>query len=345
MSASSIESPTQQRIAPHELWRCPSCHSKVSEIGSTLECVGCDRVFTTISGIPDFRLSIPNYLDADADLALARELAEASLPLEQLVRTVYSRRPDWDQARVEFRTKGVISAREKLHDDLDGWLKPVTRGETFLDLGCGGGMLMAAAADLQPQLTVIGIDASMTWLIVAQRYVRERGGEPILAAAMAEALPFANESIPAIVSLDVIEHVNDPDLYLAEINRVLQPEGRLALSTPNRFSLTAEPHVHVWGVGWLPQSLQAAWVRKRSGKVYEDTVLMSSFVLSKRLRRMTQLRFRVRIPKVSRAHIAQFPVMKGRMAALYNAVSQARSLRPLFLFIAPFFQVVGWKRG
>ena len=238
----------------------------------------------------------------------------------------------------------MLSARQKLHDDLGGWLKPITHCETFLDLGCGGGMLMAAAADLQPGLTVMGVDASMTWLVVAQRYVREGGGNPILAAAMAEALPFANEAIPAVVSLDVIEHVDDPDTYLAEINRVLQPGGRLALSTPNRFSLTAEPHVQVWGVGWLPQHLQAAWVRKRSGKVYEDTVLMSSFALSRRLQQMTQLRFRIGIPKVASAHIEQFAAGKRLFAMLFNAFSQALVLRPLFLCIAPFFQVVGWKR-
>lgn len=344
VGGSSVTGRSKQRITVHPIWRCPNCRSNLRESGWALECVGCGRSFPTVSGIPDFRLSIPRYLDGAADLALAKELAESSLPLEELVRTVYSRRPGWDPARIELRTQGVLSARQRLHDDLGGWLKPITRGETFLDLGCGGGMLMAASADLQPGLTVMGVDASMTQLIVAQRHVRERGGDPVLAAAMAEALPFANESVPAIVSLDVIEHVDDPDIYLAEINRVLQPGGRLALSTPNRLSLTAEPHVQVWGVGWLPQSLQAAWVRKRSGKVYEDTVLMSSFVLSGRLRRMTQLQFRILIPQVPPAHIEQFAAGKRLFARVFNAISQTSVLRPLFLLIAPFFQVVGWKR-
>lgn len=343
MGVSSIASQTKDGIAEHQIWRCPSCCSKLKKRRSALECAGCGRTFPTISGIPDFRLSVPRYIDRVADLALAKELAESSLPLEDLVRTVYSRRPNWDRARIELRTKGVLSAREKLHDDLGGWLKPVTRGEAFLDLGCGAGMLMAAAADLQPGLTIMGVDASMTWLVVAQRFVRERGGHPILAAAMGEALPFANASIPAIVSLDVIEHVDDPDTYLSEINRVLQRGGRMALSTPNRFSLTAEPHVKVWGVGWLPQSLQAAWVRRRSGKVYEDTVLMSSFALSRRLRQMTQLQFRIEIPGIPLAHIEQFAASKRLFASLFNAVFKASMLRPLFLFIAPFFQIVGWK--
>ena len=108
---------------------------------------------------------------------------------------------------------------------------------------------MAAASELATGRPVIGIDVSMTWLVVAKKLVSESGGKPFLAAGMAEALPLASDSIPAVVSLDVIEHVHDPDAYLAEIDRVLQPGGRAALSTPNRFSLTAEPHVFVWGVG------------------------------------------------------------------------------------------------
>ena len=345
MSGSSETNRTKNGVAMHRLWRCPACRSELRDHATLLACLRCAREFAVVSGIPDFRLTIPDFLDRDADMALAAELAASSLPLEEMVRTVYSRRLDWDQARIELRTRGVLTARENLHDDWRGWLKPVIDAGPFLDLGCGGGMLMAAAADLQPGLPVIGIDVSMTWLVVAQKYVRDRGAEPTLAAAMAEALPLGDASIPAIVSLDVIEHVDNPDAYLSEINRVLEPGGRLALSTPNRFSLTAEPHVQVWGVGWLPQSMQAAWVRKRSGKAYDGTVLMSSFLLARRLRRMTQLRFRIQVPRIPPAHIKRFSASKGRLAVAYNAIAQAAILRPLFLLIGPFFQVVGWKRA
>lgn len=345
MSKGPNTSRTSSAMSLQSIWRCPICHSEVRSADGRLECVGCERSFPTVSGIPDFRLTIPRYLDAAADIELAQELGESSLSLEDMVRTVFSRRLDWDKARIELRTRGVLSARRNLHDDLEGWLKSAAGREPFLDLGCGGGMLMAAATEMKPGLTVMGIDASMTWLVVARKYVSDCGGEPILAAAMGEALPLADESIPGIVSLDVIEHVDDPDVYLAEINRVLQPGGQIALSTPNRFSLTAEPHVHVWGVGWLPQRFQAAWVRWRSGRSYEGTALMSSFVLARRLRRMTELQFRILIPQVPQAHIAQFPAAKKLFAQVFNRLSQSFALRPLFLLIAPFFQIVGWKRG
>lgn len=286
---------------------------------------------------------MPSWIDTVEDSANARALVAENLSLNELVRAVYSRREGWDTARVDRRTREVIEGRQRLHDDLDGWLEPVIANGPFLDLGCGGGMLMAAAADLHPGISVVGIDVSMTWLVVAKRLVTERGGRPFLAAAMAEALPLADESIPAIISLDVIEHVRQPDAYLAEINRVLAVGGRAAFATPNRFTIAAEPHVFVWGVGWLPRKFQSDFVRWRSGKSYDDTVLMSSFELARRLRAKTQLKFRIIVPSIPTVDISHFAPLKRAIARMFNSISQTALLRPAFLCIAPFFRVTGEK--
>lgn len=45
-------------------------------------------------------------------------------------------------------------------------------------------------------------------------------------------LPFANASFERVVSLETLEHVPNPLQFLEEIHRVLQPGGRLVLSTP-----------------------------------------------------------------------------------------------------------------
>ena len=328
-------------ILPFELsWSCPACHGDLKTVGG-LRCRGCRREFEVVDGIPDFRLSATSWIDVESDLATARELASADLPLEQLVSTVFSRQRDPDTERVARRTREVLGGPERLHEDLRGWLEPVIAGGPFMDLGCGGGMLMAAAADLHPGLTTVGIDVSMVWLVVAKKLVSKHGGRPILAAAMAETLPLADGSIPAVVSLDVIEHVANAETYLTEINRVLQANGRAALSTPNRFSLTAEPHVFVWGVGWLPKRLQRSYVRWRSGKSYEHTILMSSFDLARKLRQRTDLEFRLLIPSIPHADIAHFAPLKRAIGRLFNRISQARPLRPLFLCI----RVTGRKRG
>lgn len=339
------ESPTvtEGEWSVGRLWHCPQCHGELSRGQEALECYSCKRAFDIVDDIPDFRLSIPSWLDVAADTTLARELVESRLPLEMLVREVFTRQTPWDHKRIERRTREVLSGPEQLHEDLKGWLEPIVAAGSFLDLGCGGGMLLAAAAEQRPDVPVIGVDVSMTWLVVAKRMVGERGGRAHLAAAMAEALPFADESIPALVSLDVIEHVGDPDAYLGEIDRALRPGGRVALSTPNRFSLTAEPHVFVWGVGWLPRKLQQPFVRRRSGKAYDYTVLMSSFTLARKVRRNMKLRSRILVPTIADSHIRHFARGKAAVARLYNLIASVGVLRPAFLCVAPFFRLIGTK--
>jgi 2-polyprenyl-3-methyl-5-hydroxy-6-metoxy-1,4-benzoquinol methylase/spore coat polysaccharide biosynthesis protein SpsF (cytidylyltransferase family) len=46
------------------------------------------------------------------------------------------------------------------------------------------------------------------------------------------AMSFAAESFDVVVSMETIEHVDDVDLYLTELRRVLKPGGRAILSTP-----------------------------------------------------------------------------------------------------------------
>jgi 2-polyprenyl-3-methyl-5-hydroxy-6-metoxy-1,4-benzoquinol methylase len=66
-----------------------------------------------------------------------------------------------------------------------------------------------------------------------------------------ESLPFRSDLFSVTLAIDVVEHVDDPRSILAEAARVLALGGCLWLTTPNRFSLTPEPHVGLWGVRWL----------------------------------------------------------------------------------------------
>lgn len=184
----------------------------------------------------------------------------------------------------------------------------------------------------------------MTWLVVAKRLIADHGGEPVLAAAVGEALPLRDASVSAIVSLDVIEHVRDMPRYLREINRAIASQGIVVLTTPNRFSLSAEPHVGVWGVGWLPRAWQAEFVRRQSGKSYDDTRLVSSFALRKLIRANTDLSFRLATPAVPSEEIARFGRVKANLARFYNWLVKSPAMRPAFLLVGPFFRVEAMKR-
>jgi SAM-dependent methyltransferase len=58
-------------------------------------------------------------------------------------------------------------------------------------------------------------------------------------------LPCEDESFDAVVSTQVLEHVDDPALYLSECRRVLRPGGRLLLSTHGMMLYHPDP-VDYW---------------------------------------------------------------------------------------------------
>jgi SAM-dependent methyltransferase len=58
-------------------------------------------------------------------------------------------------------------------------------------------------------------------------------------------IPVADESFDAVLSTQVLEHVQDPRLYVSECFRVLRPGGRLLLSTHGIFAYHPDP-VDLW---------------------------------------------------------------------------------------------------
>lgn len=325
-----------------QVWCCPRCHGTLLHGASTVSCGDCGHIYDCIDGIPDLRVPSDSWIDFAKDSQLARELVSLNLDLAGIVHEIYARRPNWDEERVRLRTRQVLAAPDRLQTDIGGWLQKAIFDGIYLDLGCGAGGLISAAATHGGK--GIGLDVSMAWLVIAKRMIAFHGGDPVLAAGVGEWLPLRDGVLSGVVSLDVIEHVRDPDRYLREIDRVVRTGGSIALSTPNRFSLTAEPHVFVWGVGWLPRSWQAPFVRWRSGKDYDDTVLMSSFDLCRRIRRNTSFQVALDLPPVPQIEIDRFHNAKAWLARVYNQIRHWRVLRAVLMIVGPFFQIVGTKR-
>jgi SAM-dependent methyltransferase len=125
--------------------------------------------------------------------------------------------------------------------DLADWVASFDHARHALDLGCGDGAVSAAVR--AEQLTLA--DVSPVAL------ARARGRLPAAEAVELEPdapLPFADGTFDLVVCTETIEHVHDLQLFLSEVRRVLEPRGRLALTTPaNHFLIPApdplSPHL------------------------------------------------------------------------------------------------------
>lgn len=325
------------------IWRCPRCRGPLRAHGEDAVCMDCESPYPRVCGILDLRLAAHDWVDHERDRDAARQLEArcGNADAATLIRHVYGGRSGWSDQQVARRTREVVEAPAQLRREIDGWLAAsFPSGRRVLDLGCGPGQLLAAAAGRG--CTTLGVDVSLLWLVVARRLIAEWGGTPLLAAANAEHLPLAAQSVDSVVSLDVIEHVADPAPYLREIDRVLAAGGAATITTPNRYSLSAEPHVSLWGVGWLPRPWQKPYVNLR-GRNYDFVRLMSAAELARLLREHTGLAAEIAVPPVPDAHVARFPPAKAALAALYNRLARHRLLHPLFLRVGPFFRIHGRK--
>lgn len=93
----------------------------------------------------------------------------------------------------------------------------------ILDVGCGEGRFFA-----QKPKKIRGID----WNRQSIKKCKEKGYQ--VKRADARALPFKDESVPAIHCSHLIEHFLPVDVHkiLSEINRVLKPGGMLIIRSP-----------------------------------------------------------------------------------------------------------------
>jgi SAM-dependent methyltransferase len=99
----------------------------------------------------------------------------------------------------------------------------------LLDAGCGTGGLLAKLGRELPEWRPIGLDADAMACAVA----RAKSGRPVCAGS-ANALPFADRSLAAIFSVDVLCHRNvDEGRALADFHRCLAVGGLLVMNLPS----------------------------------------------------------------------------------------------------------------
>jgi SAM-dependent methyltransferase len=168
-----------------------------------------------VHGLPDFdegwvladgrREPFLSYVPADPSVNWSEELEALH---EESSRTHF----------IDRWTRGAVVCRV-------GDLPP---GPTIADVGCSTGFLLEDLQAAHPRATLVGIDLIAAGLRKAHRSVP---GARLLHAD-ACSLPLGDESIDAVVSANLLEHVPDDRRALREIARVLRQGRRAVLVVP-----------------------------------------------------------------------------------------------------------------
>jgi ubiquinone/menaquinone biosynthesis C-methylase UbiE len=176
------------------------------------------------------------------------------------------RDPIADRQAARFRKLWECGYADLIRADFYGVLAlPERASGNLLDAGCGTGIEAANLLQLLPGLRVHGVDISSVSL--AGAVARSETFNASFYQAALERLPFANSAFDYITAHEVIEHVEDPAVVLAELSRVLKPGGVCAIATPNGAS---------WWIEHLRQRVKRA-LGRRGAPVGEDHTRPPSF--------------------------------------------------------------------
>lgn len=104
---------------------------------------------------------------------------------------------------------------------------PVQPSDRVLDIGCGTGTLLQALRQRYPYIALTGIDASAEMLAVA---AAKLGPSARLCLASAQRLPLRGEAFDLVVSTSALHYFRDPARAVAEMRRVVRPQGRIAVT-------------------------------------------------------------------------------------------------------------------
>ncbi|MER3475039.1 MAG: hypothetical protein C4335_13675 [Armatimonadota bacterium] len=120
------------------------------------------------------------------------------------------------------------------------------QGMRVLDLGCGvgyGAKILARQARAVVAVDVDDYPLRYGELTYPSAKIQRLHIAPVTAE---QGLPFSDGSFDAVVCFEVIEHVpvEQMEAFLAEIARVMKPEGHLILSTPNKHIYIHYPDPH-----------------------------------------------------------------------------------------------------
>jgi ubiquinone/menaquinone biosynthesis C-methylase UbiE len=110
---------------------------------------------------------------------------------------------------------------------LKNWAQ-ISPTDLVLDVACGTGEFERLILAEHPAQHMVGVDISEKMLAIARQKLR-RYPSVSFQAASASVLPFPNSRFDLVISANAFHYFEDPDAALAEMKRVLKPNGKIII--------------------------------------------------------------------------------------------------------------------
>jgi len=147
-----------------------------------------------------------------------------------------------NESREDFHTFPQRRRLEVIRSAVQRYTPPAPR---VLDVGCGNGYCAGLALAGMPDVKFVGLEYSVAKLLECPEHVP---GQVRGVIGDAEEMPIATASVDLALCCETMEHLPNPPQALAELRRVMKPDGRLVLTIPLSGTLH-EPLVRLYH--WL----------------------------------------------------------------------------------------------
>ena len=130
-----------------------------------------------------------------------------------------------------------------------------------LELGCGEGRGIDIILNKSKSFTAIDKISEITE-ILSLKYPEEK----FISSSFPPLNSIEDNSFDTIISFQVIEHINNDELFIEEIYRILKPGGKALISTPNiKMTLTRNP--------WHIREYTSRQLQELAKKVFKKIIM------------------------------------------------------------------------